>query len=164
MRIALIKNSLVENIIESDLSFAQTLGYDTAIAAPAATFLGQQYVEGQFVPAPIVELPPPESTLAEAAAALSADVQAWLDEIAETDGYDSLASCISYRDSAVAQWAADAAAAIAWRDAVWQAAFQWQQAALANPPTSFPTSAEVIAQLPQPEAYGWVVHSPGATA
>ncbi|WP_140652897.1 hypothetical protein [Rhodanobacter glycinis] len=106
---------------------------------------------------------PPEPTLADAAVVLIADVQAWLDATASQNGYNSLASCISYKDSAIAQWAADATAAIAWRDAVWQAAFQWQQAASANPPATFPTSAEVIAQLPQPEAFGWIVHQPGAT-
>ncbi len=31
-------------------------------------------------------------------------------------------------------------------------------------PATFPTSQEVIAQLPQPEAFGWVVHQPGANA
>lgn len=29
---------------------------------------------------------------------------------------------------------------------------------------TFPTSAEVIAQLPQPEAFGWAIHPPGASA
>jgi hypothetical protein len=105
----------------------------------------------------------PQPTLEAAAAALTVDVQAWLDATAQGNGYDSIASCVSYRGSAIAQWAADAAAAVAWRDAVWQACFQWQQSASTNPPTTFPTSAEVIAQLPQPEAYGWVVHAPGAT-
>lgn len=105
---------------------------------------------------------PPEPTLADAAAALIVDVQAWLDATAQGNGYDSLASCVSYKDSAIAQWAADAAAAMAWRDAVWLACFQWQQSASTNPPAAFPTSAEVIAQLPQPETFGWVVHLPGA--
>jgi hypothetical protein len=107
---------------------------------------------------------PPSPTMADAAAALTADVQAWLDTTAQSNGYDSIASCISYAGDAIAQWSADAEAAKAWRSAVWQACFQWQQNALANPPTTFPTSAEVIAQLPQPEAYGWVVHQPGASA
>lgn len=107
---------------------------------------------------------PPAPTMADAAAALTADVQAWLDATAQGNGYDSIASCVSYRDSAIAQWAADAAAAMAWRDAVWLAAFQWQQSASTNPPATFPTSAEVIAQLPQPAAFGWVVHLPGASA
>lgn len=106
--------------------------------------------------------PVPQPTLTDAAAALTVDVQAWLDATAQGNGYDSIASCVSYRDSAIAQWAADAVAAIAWRDAVWQACFQWQQSASDNPPTTFPTSAEVIAQLPQPGASGWVVHPAGA--
>lgn len=107
---------------------------------------------------------PPIPSLADCASALKIDVQAWLDATAAKNGYDSLASCISYQGSAVAQWNSDAVAAHAWRDAVWQACFQWQQSAIANPPSTFPTSAEVIAQLPQPEAFGWVVHSPGARA
>jgi len=104
---------------------------------------------------------PPLPTLADESAALSDDVQAWLDYTAQGNGYDTLASCISYSASAIATWAADAAAAIAWRDAVWLACFQWQQSASTNPPATFPTSTEVIAQLPQPEAFGWVVHAPG---
>jgi hypothetical protein len=107
---------------------------------------------------------PPPPTMADAAAALIVDVQAWLDSTSGQNGYDSIASCVSYKDSGVAKWVADATAAIAWRDAVWLAAFQWQQAASASPPATFPTSAEVIAQLPQPEAFGWVTHAPGAGA
>lgn len=120
--------------------------------------------DADLLPGETFATEPPSPTMADAAAALTADVQAWLDATAGQNGYDSIASCISYRDSAVAQWAADAAAAIAWRDAVWQACFQWQQDALANPPATFPTSAEVIAQMPQPESFGWVTHQPGAAA
>lgn len=107
--------------------------------------------------------PAPVPTLADVAAALTADVQAWLDTTAQGNGYDSLASCISYLNSSIAQYADDAAAAMAWRDAVWPACFQWQQDAIANPPATFPTSAQVIAQLPQPEQFGWVIHAPGAS-
>lgn len=107
---------------------------------------------------------PPTPTLSDAASLLMADVQAWLDVTAQANGYDSIASCISYRNSSVSQWDADAAAALAWRDAVWQACFQWQQDALANPPDTFPASQEVIAQLPKPAQFGWVVHPPGASS
>ena len=107
---------------------------------------------------------PPPPTMQDAAAALTIDVQRWLDATAQGNGYDSIASCISYRGSSIAQWDTDATAALAWRDAVWQACFQWQQNAQANPPATFPTSQEVIAQLPQPEAFGWVLHPPGASA
>ena len=122
-----------------------------AVASAAALVAGEVFA-----------LAPPVPTIADAAEALSADVQTWLDATACENGYDSLASCISYKDSAITQWAADASAAIAWRDAVWLAAFQWQQSASSNPPATFPTSAEVISQLPQPEAFGWVAHQPGA--
>lgn len=105
---------------------------------------------------------PPEPTLADAAAAMTMDVQAWLDTNAQANGYDSLASCISYRGSSVAQWDRDAAVALAWRDAVWTAAFAWQQSAASAPPATFPTSGEVIAQLPQPGEFGWSIHAPGA--
>lgn len=104
---------------------------------------------------------PPLPTMADAAALLSNDIQMWLDNTACANGYDSIASCISYKDSAIAQWAEDAKAAIAWRDAVWMACFQWQQSASVNPPPTFPTSAQVIAQLPQAAAFGWVTHIPG---
>lgn len=119
--------------------------------------------ENDLLPGETFATEPPAPTMADASAALTADVQAWLDATAGQNGYDSLASCISYLNSSVAQYAADAAAALAWRDAVWLACFQWQQSASTNPPATFPTSAEVIAQLPQPEAFGWAVHAPGAT-
>lgn len=118
--------------------------------------------EAELLPGETFATEPPAPTLADIAAMLTAAVQSWLDATAAGNGYDSLASCISYRGSSVAQWSADADAALAWRDAVWQACFQWQQSAAANPPTTWPTAAEVIAQLPQPEAFGWVVHTPGA--
>ena len=120
--------------------------------------------EANLLPGETFAIEPPAPTLVDAAVDLTAAVQRWLDTTAAGNGYDSLASCISYRGSSVTQWNDDATAAIAWRDAVWQACFQWQQSAVSNPPTTFPTSAEVIAQLPQPEAFGWAVHQPGATA
>lgn len=107
---------------------------------------------------------PPMPSLADCASALKLDVQLWLDATAAQNGYDSLASCSSYQGSSVAQWDADAIAAHAWRDAVWLACFQWQQSASANPPATFPTSAEVIAQLPQPAVYGWMTHLPGSSS
>ena len=104
----------------------------------------------------------PTPSMFDVSITLIEDVQSWLDATASQNGYDSIASCISYKESAITQWSADAWAALAWRDAVWQACFQWQQSASNNPPATFPTSAEVIAQLPQPETCGWVVHPAGA--
>lgn len=106
--------------------------------------------------------PVPQPSMTDVAAALLVAVQAWLDGVAGQNGYDSLASCISYLNSSVPQYAADATAALAWRDAVWPACFQWQQSALSDPPAEPPTAEQVIAAMPQPEAFGWVPHSPGA--
>jgi hypothetical protein len=137
-------------------------GYAVVALASGRTSYRAVLSEADLLPGEAFATDPPEPTMADAAAALAVDVQAWLDTAAQGNGYDSIASCVSYRGSAIAQWAADAVAAIAWRDAVWQACFQWKQSASDNPPTTFPTSAEVISQLPQPEAYGWVVHPAGA--
>jgi len=139
-------------------------GYAVSTLADGCTSWRAVATDTEMLPGEIFATEPPTPTLADAAAALTVDVQAWLDATAGGNGYDSIASCISYRGSSVVQWNDDATAALTWRDAVWQAAFQWQQAALANPPVTFPTSAEVIAQLPQPETFGWVTHQPGATA
>jgi hypothetical protein len=118
--------------------------------------------EDDLLDGEILSTEPPQPKMSDAIAAMIFDVQAWLDITAKANGYDSIASCISYKDSSVAQWDADATAALAWRDAVWRACFQWQQSAQANPPATFPTSAEVIAQLPHPVQFGWIVHPPGA--
>lgn len=91
-------------------------------------------------------------------------VQAWLDSTARQNNYDSLASCISYINSAVPQYKADAAAAIAWRDAVWPAGYQMLTAQATNPPDPLPSYEDLIAQLPQPSSFGWIIHPPGATA
>jgi hypothetical protein len=120
--------------------------------------------ESDLLPGESLSTVVPSPTMPDVASTLMQDVQAWLDATASQNGYDSIASCISYKNSAITQWAADATAAIAWRDAVWQACFQWQQSASANPPATFPTSAQVIDQLPQPTTFGWVSHQPGATA
>jgi len=102
------------------------------------------------------------ATSAELISALKVSVQQWLDTTARASGYDSLASCASYINSSVTQWAADAKAAIAWRDAVWQACFaQWSAAQSATSPV-IPTAAALIAELPQPATYGWTAHAAGA--
>jgi hypothetical protein len=101
-------------------------------------------------------------TPTELIAALKGSVQQWLDTTAQASGYDSLASCASYISSSVAQWATDAKAAIAWRDAVWQACFTQMSAAQGTTSPVIPTATALIAALPQPAAYGWSAHAAGA--
>lgn len=52
MRIALIKNNVVANIIESELAWALTLGYDAAVEASADADIGGGYADGVFTAPP----------------------------------------------------------------------------------------------------------------
>ena len=55
MRIALIRAGVVENIIEAELSFAQTLGFDQVVEAMDGAYLHGRYEDGHFVPPPVPE-------------------------------------------------------------------------------------------------------------
>lgn len=58
-RIALIKNNLVENVIEADMELALSLGYDAAVESASAG-IGWLYDGGEFIaPAPTPQ-PEPE--------------------------------------------------------------------------------------------------------
>lgn len=63
---------------------------------------------------------------AEIARQIAAQIQGLLDSQAQEWGYDSMLSLATYRDSAVPQFAAEARAGLAWRDAVWAYAGQQQ--------------------------------------
>jgi len=108
--------------------------------------------------------PPPAPTVDEVIARFMPQLQTWMDGIAQQNGYDNVVSCVSYKDSGVAQWAQDAAAMIAWRDAVWQWAYQQQPTLDAMTPEQIAglTPEYIISQAPKPEDFGWVVHAPGA--
>jgi hypothetical protein len=72
-------------------------------------------------------------------------VDAHVEATAKTRGYNGAAHCASYAASTVNAWAAEAAAFIAWRDAVWLAVFDGMGG-------GHPLNAEdVIAALPQIE-------------
>jgi len=107
---------------------------------------------------------PPAPTVEDIIARFMPQLQAWMDGTAQQNGYDSVVSCVSYKDSGVTQWAADAAAMIAWRDAVWQWAYQQQPTLDAMTPEQIAalTPDYIIAQAPKPDAYNWTVHAPGA--
>jgi len=88
-------------------------------------------------------MPPP--TLSQYEAAIAAHVEA----VARSRSYSSAASCAGYINSTVPAWAAEAAAFVAWRDAVYLAAFgtmaQVQQGAPA------PRIRDLVAGLPKLE-------------
>lgn len=87
---------------------------------------------------------------AERAAALRAEITAAIDAFVETQarrlGYNSAAHCASYVASTVPDWAAEAQAFVAWRDAVWLAAFTGLSEVAAGKP--LPSVEEAVARLP----------------
>lgn len=91
-----------------------------------------------------------EDLAAEAAEATQARIVAAIDAHVESQarlmGYNSAAHLASYVASSVPAWASEAQVFVAWRDAVWIAAFALQsQHAAAQ---TVPTVAEAIAALP----------------
>lgn len=105
--------------------------------------------------------PVPAPTFADYVQIFLPALSAWMEQVAHSNQYDSVLSCISYLNSTVAQYKADAQAMLAWRDALWVWAQTWEAGFNGQVPATIPTIDEVKAQAPQPEAYGWVVHSTG---
>jgi hypothetical protein len=105
--------------------------------------------------------PVPSPSFDDYVAAFTPGLQAWMERTAQGSAYDSVLSCVSYKDSSVAQFAGDAAAMIAWRDALWQWASQWQAGFNGQLPDPIPALEDIIALAPQPAAFGWVVHPQG---
>ena len=78
---------------------------------------------------------------------LSAAVQAHLDATARARTYDSALSCVSYIDSTVTTYRAEAAAMRDWRDAVWLRCYELLAEVQAGT-RPIPTESELIALLP----------------
>jgi hypothetical protein len=90
---------------------------------------------------------PSDVTLSPPQQVYSAAVQAHIDATARGRGYDSGVSLASYVASTITSWAAEAAAFVAWRDAVWAYAYM-ELAKVRNAERSQPTVAELVAELP----------------
>lgn len=80
-------------------------------------------------------------------AAFAAAIQQHIDGVAAERGYGSGVSLASYAASTVPAWAAEAAAFIAWRDAVWGYAYA-ELDRVARGERAHPTIAGLIAELP----------------
>jgi hypothetical protein len=91
-----------------------------------ASEIAPEFVDGEWRQAWSITDAGPEA-VAEAIASLrtqiSAAIDAHVEERANTLGYNSAAHCASYVTSTVPSWATEAQAFVAWRDAVWLAAF-----------------------------------------
>ena len=107
---------------------------DPGNADYAAIIAGDVEVEPYQTPAPVL-------------ADYQRSIQAHVDATAALKGYDSGASCAGYATSSVAGWAAEAAAFIAWRDAVWLYVYQ-QLADVEAGQRAQPAPAELVAELP----------------
>ncbi|NBE05921.1 hypothetical protein [Paragemmobacter ruber] len=101
-----------------------------------------------------VDVPPPDGRMVWAGegwtydpatfqAICAAAIDAHVEATAQAKGYNGAAHLASYVASTVPAWAAEAQAFVAWRDAVWLAAYAMQETAV--PP---PAVADVIAGLP----------------
>lgn len=90
--------------------------------------------------------PPPPPTPEELQAAYATAISAHVDAVAGQRRYSSGVHCASYVASTNAVWAAEAAAFIAWRDAVWEAATE--MLADAESTGTVPSIEEAIAALP----------------
>lgn len=86
---------------------------------------------------------PPPPTEADYAAA----IQAHVDATAQSQDYHDGVMLASYAASTVPTWAAQAAAFVAWRDAVWAYAYE-QLAAVQAELRTQPSIAEMVAELP----------------
>lgn len=75
----------------------------------------------------------------------------WLDQKVKEKGYDNIVSCVSYLQSGVPQFRAEAQAASEWRDAVYSTLYAWEEA----PPAGVVTVDQAIERLPQPFEFGW---------
>ena len=75
-------------------------------------------------------------------------VDAHVEATAKGKGYNGAAHCASYAQSTVPDWAAEAAAFIAWRDAVWLAVFSRLAAVMAGQEAPPADAAAVVADLP----------------
>jgi len=75
-----------------------------------------------------------------------AAIRAHVDATAQARDYDNAVSCASYVDSTNPQWAAEAQAFVAWRDAVWAYVFA-ELAKVENGEREQPTVEQFIAEL-----------------
>lgn len=94
--------------------------------------------------APYVAPDLPPATPEQHIAICRAAIQYHIDTTARAHLYDNGNSMASYVASTNAQWASEAQAFVAWRDAVWTHVYAlWD-----NPPEPWPTADDVVASLP----------------
>lgn len=111
MRGAIIENGVVVNVIIADVP--EDFG---AVECPDDVSPGWSYADGAFI-APAVEVPQPALSDYENA------IQGMVDATARERLFRDGVTLASYTASTNPQWAAEAAAFVAWRDGVWTYAY-----------------------------------------
>ena len=95
----------------------------------------------------VVEIPVHIPTEAEIQAQLTQAVQAHMDSIAQTRGYDNIHTACSYSNSTDHIFAAEGQACLQWRDMVWRKCYNILAEVQAGS-RDIPTAEELIAELP----------------
>lgn len=123
---------------------------ETGAVIPRGNYLWPaDWLAGGGIPEPIS--PPYELYSPEHFRAIRDAAFAWMEAEVKLRGYDSIATCASYFNSAVERYRLEARAMVAWRDGVNQAL---EQLVLA-PPEGIETWDQVRGLLPQPESFDW---------
>lgn len=95
----------------------------------------------------VVEIPVHIPTEEEIQKMLTDGVQAYMDETAQTRGYDNIHTACSYANSTDEIFKAEGTACLAWRDQVWRKCYDILAEVKAGE-RPVPTLDEVIAELP----------------
>jgi hypothetical protein len=145
--VALIKDGAVTQTWRDTTASALTAQADALEISHDGTlveFESEHPVCGMLWDGEALSLPPaPAPTLDDYEAA----IQALIDATAREKNYADGVSLASYVASTVPAWAAEAAAFIGWRDAVWGYVYT-QLAAVEAEERAQPTVAELLAELP----------------
>jgi hypothetical protein len=94
-----------------------------------------------------VEIPPYIPTPEEIKKQLTDGVQRYMDETAQTRGYDNIHTACSYVNSTDAIFAQEGAACLAWRDQVWRTCYNILDQVM-NGDREVPSLEELIEELP----------------
>jgi len=134
------KTQIILQVVFSELleDFPDGVGFraDPTDCEPHGVQIFNDAAAGKY--GPIAPYAPPVFTKEQIVAILSSAIQSALDAGSQVWGYDSLASAISYLNSTIAQYTADAKALIAWRDTVWSWAIpQFANITAGELPTTF---------------------------
>ncbi len=97
---------------------------------------------GEFVTPPTIE------PVLEAVVNYQRAIENHVDAVAQAKSYKDAVSLASYVNSTIPQWSSEAAAFVAWRDAVWNKAYTDLANIQAGLMTVIPTVEEFISDLP----------------